>query len=187
MRFIKREIIAIIKAWIVISFAFAILMTAPFSLIGLLKNIPLAVITVGLGFLLHELAHKFVAQRYGCQAEFRAHNSMLVLAILTSFFGFVFAAPGAVYISGHTGISRTGKIALAGPLANILLAITFLPLTIIPKLASFANLGFIINSWFALFNLIPLFFFDGWKIVKWSRKFYFLLLAVAIGLMVLAF
>jgi Zn-dependent protease len=76
-----------------------------------LKNIPstsaqaiaIAAIGVGTGFLLHELAHKFTAQRYGFVADYEASPMGLVLAIGLSIFtngSFVFAAPGAIMIHG---------------------------------------------------------------------------------------
>ncbi len=186
-RFSGREIKDILKAWIVLSIAFAILMSSSLRVMELVGNTFVAFITVGLGFFLHELGHKFVAQGYGCYAEFRAHNSMLVLAVLTSFFGIIFAVPGAVYISGHTGMKRAGKIALAGPLVNIILALVFLLLSNITFIKNFARFGFIINAWFALFNLLPLFLFDGLKIFRWNKKVYFAMLGIAVLLMIIGF
>jgi Zn-dependent protease len=48
---------------------------------------------VGTGFLLHELAHKFIAQRYGYWAEYRANRNGLILIIVMSLMGFILAAP----------------------------------------------------------------------------------------------
>src|SRR3989344_1749993 len=99
----KEEIRDLIKAWIAISIAFAIALNNPFDnpLNLFFQNLIVAAIAVGFGFLLHELAHKVVAQRYGCWAEFRSWDLMLLVAIALAFFaGFVFAAPGAVFISG---------------------------------------------------------------------------------------
>ena len=51
----------------------------------------------------------------------------LILAIVTAAFGFVFAAPGAVYIQGeYISKEENGKISIAGPLINIGLAILFM-------------------------------------------------------------
>jgi len=59
------------------------------------------ILTVGVssGFLLHEMAHKFVALHFGYFAEYRANMTGLALAIVMAFSGFLFAAPGAVMIS----------------------------------------------------------------------------------------
>lgn len=67
---------------------------------GTVYNLALAALSVFAGFLVHELSHKFVARRYGCWAEFRADYRMLGFALVTAYFGFLFAAPGAVMISG---------------------------------------------------------------------------------------
>src|SRR3989339_2142764 len=121
------EIRDLLKAWIAVSIAFAIIMRSSLRL-SFYEVFIVSAITVGTGFLLHELGHKFVAQRYGCFAEFRSFDMMLILAIVMSFFGFIFAAPGAVMISGPVGVRRNGKISIAGPLVNIALALIFLGL-----------------------------------------------------------
>src|SRR3989344_8947872 len=123
----RTEIIDIAKAWVVISAAFAIVLTRDnlFSA-QLFFNFLLSGLTVGIGFLFHELSHKVIAQRYGAIAEFRAFNPMLLLALAMSFFGFIFAAPGAVMIAGgHINIKRNGIISIAGPITNLILAVIF--------------------------------------------------------------
>ena len=85
IKFSKIEIRDLAKAWIVISIAFAIVLSGGIFGVDFLLNVILAAITVGTGFLFHELGHKFVAQKYGCFAEFRADNYMLFLAIIISF------------------------------------------------------------------------------------------------------
>src|SRR3989344_6422034 len=164
------------KAWIAISIAFAVVMTQPLSGQFLSKqlyaNFIIASLTVGVGFLLHELAHKFVAQRYGCFAEFRASNFFLLLAIVMSFSGFVFAAPGAVMISGPVGVRRNGKISVAGPAVNLILALLFLAISFFYPNGIFRVIsyyGFMINTWLALFNMIPFGNFDGKKILVWNK------------------
>jgi len=97
-----------------------------------------------------------------------------------SFFGFIFAAPGAVVIHGHTSPARMGKIAVAGPLVNYLLAIGFLlvawinPVELLSLLFTY---GAAINAFLGLFNMIPVAMFDGKKIIKWSKLNYGLMVA----------
>ena len=72
--------------------------------------------------LLHEMAHKFLARYYGCWAEFRADPSGLKTGILiAAIIGFVFMAPGAVMVAGNITREQNGKIALAGPISNLVL------------------------------------------------------------------
>mgnify|MGYP001587690115 FL=1 len=179
----KKEVIDILKAWLAVSAAFGIVMGSSFS--NFYSNFIIAALTVGVGFLLHELGHKFAAQRYGCFAEFRSFDNMLILAIAMSFFGFVFAAPGAVMISGRINLKKNGIISAAGPLVNIALALAFLALSLAdpPKIFKLvSSYGFIINSWLALFNMMPFWLFDGYKIWKWNKLAYSVIAGMAFAL-----
>lgn len=86
-------------------------LTIAFSVLGE-KGIPemeiffISAVGVGTGFLLHELAHKFVAQRYGYWAEYQANYFGLVAVVAMAFMGFIFAAPGAVMIRRDPTVSR---------------------------------------------------------------------------------
>ena len=64
-----------------------------------LEMILIITVGVGTGFLLHEMAHKFVALHFGYWAEYRANQVGLLFAVILAFVGFIFAAPGAVMIS----------------------------------------------------------------------------------------
>ena len=75
----KREITDLLKAWIAISIAFGIILK---DTIGFQQAILVAAFSVGLGFLLHEFAHKIAAQHYKCFAEFRSFDSMLLLSLI---------------------------------------------------------------------------------------------------------
>ena len=111
--------------------------------------------TVGIGFLLHEIAHKFVAQKYNCWAEFRADNKMLILMILMSFMGFLFAAPGAVMIQGNITKRRNGIISIAGPATNMGLAVIFLAIFFFTPFKLLGFFGAQVNTFIGLFNLLP--------------------------------
>ncbi|MFH1971972.1 MAG: hypothetical protein ABIJ18_00670 [archaeon] len=196
IKFSKIEIRDLIKAWLAISVAFALIFT-PGRLDTLLTtnitifatNLVLSAITVGSAFLLHELGHKFVAQHYGCYAEFRADNFMLFLALVMAIvLKIVFAAPGAVMIGGRISKERNGKISMAGPATNLILAILFLiPALIFSQgfLGILFHLGFLVNVWIGLFNLIPLWVLDGKKILSWNKLVYFTMLAIGIFLFII--
>lgn len=187
IQFSKIELQDLGKAWLFISIAFGIVLAEGVLGVSLFRSFILAALTVGTGFLLHELGHKIVAQRYGCFAEFRADNFMLFLAVLTSFLGIVFAAPGAVMIAGHISKERNGKISIAGPLVNIVLALIFLSLSffiIEGFLGELFMFGFMVNSWLALFNMIPLWVLDGKKVLDWNKGVYFITLAMTLGLFI---
>jgi Zn-dependent protease len=166
----------ILKAWLAISIAFGILIMQQGK--SLAFSIGVAAATVGLGFLVHELAHRHYARKFGKHAEFRANNMMLLVAIVMSFLGFIIAAPGAVIISGFVNRKEGGIIATAGPAANLIVALIFLALMLfIPSIAYY---GFMINAWLALFNLIPFPGFDGHRIMEWSKPVYFIMVGIAV-------
>ena len=100
-----------------------------------------------------------------------------------SFFGFVFAAPGAVMIAGRVDIRKNGIISAAGPVVNLVLALFFLSLLFMfpdGLLKILAFYGFFINSWLALFNMIPVWNFDGAKVLKWDKKIYGIIVAISL-------
>jgi Zn-dependent protease len=180
MKFSQIEKQDLFKAWLMLSIAFAIVMGGFSLTFQFAIQMAIAAITVGTGFLLHEMGHKFLAQQYGCVAEFRANMQMLVLAVLMSFFGFIFAAPGAVFIGGkHVGVKENGQISAMGPLMNIVLALIFLGFLFHFPDSILVYYGFLINSWLALFNMIPFAIFDGAKILKWNKIVYGSMVAVS--------
>ena len=187
MNFSDTEIEHLTKAWIAISLAFAILLSngnifsSDFGIMLLVSGF-----TVLLGFVLHELGHKYVAQRYNCFAEFRAFNGMLILAILMSFLGFIFAAPGAVMINGYVNREKNGKISAAGPIINLGLAVIFIGLILIGFVNMFTHYGLLINSWLATFNMIPFWNLDGKKILRWNKVVYFSMLGLGITFLILS-
>ena len=124
------------------------------------------------GFVLHELSHKFVAEHYKFWAEFRMWPLGLLIALATSVIGFIFAAPGATYISGYN-ISdyENGIISVAGPLTNVAVALVFLPILLFGS-GVWELLGFVglyINLFLATFNLLPIMPLDGAKVFRWSK------------------
>jgi Zn-dependent protease len=172
VKFSSSEVRDILISMLVIAGIFAYVLSE--RNINLAINVlPITLIAVGLGFVLHELAHKFVAIHYGFWAEYKLWMEGLILAVVISIFGVVFAAPGAVYIHGeYISDKQNGKISLAGPLTNIVLALIFLGLTpflaFSPYLLAIGTIGFTINSFLALFNLIPFSVLDGAKIFRWN-------------------
>ncbi|MDP6906075.1 MAG: site-2 protease family protein [Candidatus Thalassarchaeaceae archaeon] len=155
----------------------------------LLFTIPLffvmATIAFGPAFIIHELAHKFVARHYGCWAEFRADPNGLRTGVLIAFFiGFLFMAPGAVMVAGNVTRKQNGIIALAGPLSNLVLWILALPVFIF--LGDLGIIGQIIGLWLVAnailgaFNMLPFGPLDGRKIKEWSEPVFWSYLAIFI-------
>ncbi|MFQ5712359.1 MAG: site-2 protease family protein [Candidatus Geothermarchaeales archaeon] len=176
----SREVKELLIAWIVLGLCFSV---------RALDFPPLfptyfaaALLTVGVAFIFHELAHKYIAQRYGCWAEFRLWSWGLLLALLMAFVSrgrILFAAPGAVYIvplvrrlgwDFDFGLRGNGLISLSGPLINVFLAVFF---SIFRGLGGFIGLigsmGYMINLWLAMFNMLPFPPLDGSKVFAWNK------------------
>jgi len=169
----KREIINILIAWLGITFAFS---WRGLNFSAMLNFLPIILIGTLTGFIVHELAHKFVAIHYGAYAEFVMWPTGLIFAIILAIItagGFVFAAPGAVYIFGeHITRKQNGIISVAGPLANLIIAIIFLILALLFPQTYFAQISFgvfYINTFLGLFNMLPIPPLDGYKIFLWNK------------------
>ncbi|MEM1551169.1 MAG: AN1-type zinc finger domain-containing protein [Candidatus Bathyarchaeia archaeon] len=130
-------------------------------------------VIVTASFLIHELAHKFTAQKSGLWAEFRIMLFGLILtaiSIVSPLFKII--SPGAVVVSGLTSKRNLGKISIAGPLTNIILSLGFLLATHFAPTGNLTYLfllGFAINTWIAFLNLIPFGMLDGFKIFFWNK------------------
>jgi Zn-dependent protease len=147
----------------------------------------LATVLFSSGFILHELAHKYVAQGYGLWAEFRLNLTGVLLTALSAFSPLKFIAPGAVMISGMADRDNMGRTAVAGPIVNIL--ITTVLLVLIPAVGSgwlfeAVLAGASINSFLAVFNLIPISVFDGRKVYVWNRRVWLVLFAISLAMTV---
>lgn len=176
------ELRDLLKGWIGISIAFGLALGG--VSVRFFSTFIIALVAVGTGFLFHEMAHKVVAQHYKHFAEFRSFDQMILLAIVMGVFGFVFAAPGAVMIqTKYYNKKQDGLISLAGPAMNIFLAIVFLLIGLFVKnglSGTIVSYGFMINSWLALFNMIPVWMFDGKKIFNWNKVVWGISLAVCL-------
>ena len=168
--FSQIEVRDILIAWAALALAFTIASRG-----GLAGNLVtayfVAFVAVGSGFVLHELMHKFTAERYGYWAEFRMWVMGIVLALVTSTLGVIFAAPGATYISGmNISKEENGVISIAGPLMNIVIAVLFLPFALFGtgNWGTLGAFGTYINIFLALFNMLPIGPLDGSKVFRWN-------------------
>ena len=146
-------------------------------------------VTVGIAFVLHEMAHKFTAMKYGFYAEFRKDNIMLLMSVvLAALVHIVFAAPGATVIYGeYLSKEQNGKISAVGPLVNLVLCIPFGAMVLaIPLLAGawyivglIGVMGLQINSMIAAFNLLPVSVLDGKKVLAWKPAVFVVMIAIS--------
>ncbi|MDT8357823.1 MAG: peptidase M50 [Methanomicrobiaceae archaeon] len=185
-----REQKDLLIAWIAITLAFTLIFVrSGTSPLMFLVFFAISALTVGVGFILHELAHKFTAMRYGYWAEFRKDNQMLLVAVLlAALVGVVFAAPGATVIYGsYLSREQNGRISAAGPLTNLLLCIPFFGLTSLGGIPGLAGMiGFSVNAMIAAFNMLPVGVLDGKKILAWNPGVFALMITVSFAAVVLA-
>jgi Zn-dependent protease len=201
-RISRRERYDLIIAWFAISIAFSLIFVRPggANLERYLLFLVLSMVTVGVGFVLHELAHKFTAMHFGYWAEFRKDNIMLLVAVvLAALVGVVFAAPGATMIYG-SGVTReqNGKISAAGPVTNLLLCIPFGILLVVSGgldqayssrsiLLTAGMVGLQVNAMIAAFNMLPVSVLDGRKVLAWNPAIFAVLIIAAFGVLIATF
>jgi len=210
-RISRRERYDLIIAWFAISIAFSLAFTGgigvwmgdPFhqtTLGDYLLYLVLSMVTVGIGFVMHELAHKFSAMHFGFWAEFRKDNLMLLVAVaLAALVGVVFAAPGATIIYG-SGVTReqNGKISAAGPITNLILCIPFAILLFVSAgldtsdslgsiLGMTGIIGLQVNAMIAAFNMLPVSVLDGRKVLAWNPAIFSVLIIAAFGVLIATF
>ncbi len=142
----------------------------------------ISAIAVFTGVILHEIGHKVESLRSGIWAEYRKWDMGLAIAFLTSLFGFLFAAPGAVHVMGVGTRREMERIVSGGVRVNMLLTGALM--------AGFFALGgrgslavilwFIasVNSYLALFNTLPLPPLDGFQLMRLNFPKYLIYLSV---------
>ena len=201
-KFSRIEITHILISMTVLIIAFSFAITRNNLLWGLnngfnFQELPFGLLLSFLGvitaFFIHEIAHKFMAQKHGLWSEYRMFPQGLLIAFFLGVFtGFVFAAPGAVMFRGGSRDYETGRIALAGPLANIIIAGVML---LVYLFIFFEDgllgpiTGFIcyINAFLAMFNLLPIGPLDGTKIIRWNATVWIIMLIISITILATIF
>jgi Zn-dependent protease len=178
-------------------------------------NLESAVLNVGLFWALttpHEYAHAWVATRLGDETPQRqgrltlnplAHADWLgtvILPAITSLMGGGFLGWGRPVSTDPAALrgrwNGLALVALAGPLANVVMAVVLgaaaaaLAAAALPSLAELAARGIVLSLYLALFNLLPVPPLDGSKLLLALRlppavyqelaRFGFLLLIAAI-------
>jgi len=193
IKFSSQEIIHIIISMGVLTLAFSFAF-APYPPLSNLNEVigylPLSFLAIATAFFCHEIAHKFIGQKFGYWSEFRMYPQGLLFALILGVLaGFVFAAPGAVQIFGRPNKEDMGKISVAGPSINILLSGIFAIIWYVSNgiIASVAFFIAYINMFLAFFNLLPFGPLDGAKIIRWRIEIWGFLIVINILLLFILF
>lgn len=177
MRFDRRELIDLLIAWAGVAFIFSLAAN------GLQLNdrtafvVLLSITGAGLGVVVHEIAHKIVADRMGYATRFIADTRNLLIGAAFALIGWIVLAPGGVRIAPAPRPAQGALIAFAGPASNMLIAVT---------VGSFVPLIGLVNAYLAAFNLLPVPGFDGHAIWTHDKKRSIVAL-IAAGLILLTF
>jgi len=159
-------------------------------------DLPIYLVAIIIGFLLHELAHKFMARKFGMAAYYRMWPTGIIFGLLLAGFGLLtntplrFVAPGAVviypyrfgrwgYRIKHLTTREEGLVSVVGPGVNVFFAFLFMFIPI-PGALFIST----VNAFLAFFNLLPIPPLDGIKVLKWNIAVWVFLIILS-ALMVL--
>lgn len=179
---IKQILIA--DAVLTISFAFALNGGIGGSYKGILMLLPISALAITLNFILHEMMHKFTAQRYGAIAHFMSSRNGLIITLVSGLFGFLIGIPGATYIYSNRFTKReNGIVSFAGPLTNMAVFCIFLALSLVTAssatyLQGAYSIVIEISLFLAFFNMLPIYPLDGSKVLAWNAPLYVISMAI---------
>ncbi len=196
--FSKKEIRDLLISVAVLGFLFSFYLRVFVTefVLSFLANWLVSCLIVGLAFIGHELAHKFVAIRYDLKAEYVLWPQGVIISLavfLLSGGNLIFAALGYVSIStfyptrlGYRYVSlsleEAGIISASGPVANLVIALIS---SIFAPFSELASLSMNLNLMLAIFNLLPFPPLDGSKVFIWSRIAWLSIIGTSVTLSIL--
>jgi Zn-dependent protease len=200
-QFNQKEIKGLVLSIIVIAFilSFRDWGKEEFSVSLGAANFILTLLIVAISYTAHQIAQRVAAVSVGYQLEYKAWIVGLIVGLVLAFVSngvVAFLALGGFTLT-HLAVHRLGRfryglnysvmgwIALAGPLANVALAIIFKSLGAAAGGGYFFTKAVSINLWLALFSMIPIPPFDGSKTFFGSRYIYMFALGAIAGIAVL--
>jgi Zn-dependent protease len=163
-------------------------------LASFLVLLPLSFVAVVPPFFLSLVAQKRVGRGEGCTIEFRLQPQWLAVAVLFAFLaGFVFAVTGSSSRFGNVTRTGVGRMSAAATLtyvafagAGLLLFVATGPPAGAPWLGTLFVLIASVNSFLAIFSMIPLPGFPGGDVWRWSSTLYVGMLVVIVAMMALS-
>ncbi len=156
---------------------------------------------VSIAVIPHELAHRWSARRLGCYSRYVLSPQGLLLTLLTAipFIPFKIIMAGFTLVVPTTHDPRVlkrinGIVSYMGPLTNILIAsISLVSLVFLvksgyidPLVISILYISTRLNSWIAIFNLLPVPPLDGIKVLTWKPLLWITMMLLSIGLFLIS-
>jgi Zn-dependent protease len=208
------EALNIIISVVAISFGFALVFAGTDGIVRYPREfvffMAAVFVTLGSGFVLHEMAHKLSSLYYGLPARFMMSVQGLALTIISGLMGFMIGLPGATVINPEMlpltiTLEEYAIVSLMGPLMNIALVALFLLLNAAAPISQYYSFlytqapgfegfgiiggqlmvwkfGAALNLWLALFNIIPAFPLDGSKVWRWNPLLWIIVTVLMLGL-----
>lgn len=155
----------------------------------LLSTLLVFILAAGLSTVVHEAAHRFAAGRFKAEAELKFWDLGTLVLLLTSvLLKTPMGQPGRNITNKAGELSKKvqGLIAIAGPIASLLLALVFLVLWGSNALGgvglqSLSLLGFKISMLACVYSLMPFEPMEGMRVLKWSKGAWGVLFLPALG------
>ena len=165
-----------------------------FELAPWLTNFFLCAIAVTIAVFVHETAHRVTGLEQGYKTSYKPFFYGLIAGLILSFMSYgkiIFLAYGGVainiiekhrlgYFRYQLGYFHLGAVSLMGPVANMVVAILFKTIPILPQPIS--DKIVFINILFALTNMLPVPVLDGLQVMFASRWLYFLSYGAMVGI-----
>ncbi|MEM0506900.1 MAG: site-2 protease family protein [Thermosphaera sp.] len=185
------EVFSIMVASLAIGFVFAstyLYRLNVYSFVGVFLIASFSVIA-------HEMAHRQVARIMNCYSRYALYPLGLLVTLLSSLpvIPIKIILPGVTVIIprtyDHSELKRIeGITSVAGPLVNISFSIAgFISMGVLGPLegmSHYIRYFIYINSWIALFNLLPIPPLDGSKVLRWNLPLYLISFVAALALFI---
>ena len=156
-------------------------------------NILVSMIAVSIAFFIHEFAHRITAVNLGYKADFKPSLYGLLAGILVTLMSYgkvMLLAHGSFYLNimekhrlgyfrHYLGYFDNGKVAIAGPLANLAAAMFFSLFTFIP--GPLIDKIILVNALMAIVHILPIPYLDGAHVMYSTRKIYPFIMSAVTG------
>jgi Zn-dependent protease len=164
-----------------------------FNISSYISNMVVSLAAVAIAVIVHEAAHRIAAPNLGYKIEFRPFFFGIIGGLILTFMTYgkvIFLAYGSFYLDimekhrlgyfrHYLGYFDNGKVALMGPLANLVAAMIFKSMIFLPE-ALVSKLVFV-NVLFAITNMLPIPPLDGAHVMWSTKTLYPFIMASVIG------